>query len=895
LLRSTRQSYICVIRATGELQLLDRGDRSVLSYYDLWAKTGSDRRWHALPFHLLDVAATAGVLWDRLPAGSLACPNQSLGLETAKSCCVFLAASHDIGKCNPYFQAKSPSDYDRLAQLGAGPPPADAEPQRHGQGSGAYLAPWLKSQWGWAEFTANAIALAVGGHHGTFFPDIKTAWLKVGESPWRDMALDLLRDLAQLLQPRPPQKVESLNAFLGWLAGFVSVTDWLGSHERMTVWQSAPMPLAEYSAGARKRAIGLLDELHWRAPVSSPPLSLHDFLPSGAKPNSMQQQAMSVAADYSLAVVEAPTGEGKTEAAFAMAEPARSTGAGVYFALPTMATANGLHQRVESYLGLATKSPDLTTRLLHSMAWLFRDDTRVIRNPGDEGRQQASGAMDWFAGAKRGLLAPYAVGTVDQPLIAALRARHGFVRLFALAGKVVVIDEVHAYDIYMADLLDVLLGWLAALNCRVVLLSATLPSKRRAELLRAWGYTGDMPASDYPAITWVTAAGEVQTRSFEVAPRKPLTFSMLPSTGGEPWQLGAQHILALVRATSHGQGALILNTVRDAQAAYDWLRSQDLGGIELDLFHARFTVRDRETVEKRALERFGKHGHRTRPAILVATQVVEQSLDLDFDHMVSALAPIDLLIQRAGRLHRHHRDRLGRLLTTGSDERPDPVLFVLSPDVGEQDVPELREPMYAGTTILCTHEFLKGGRVIRCARDVRDAVEAVYGPLDGAAASAAWAQAYDKNQRREAAKQNRIEDLSAEACIPSALSRVPITFRPQHLSDDESSDARTAARTRLEDMPTVTLVLQNWSDPSPTAEPSRAEIKRWVLRSVRTPAIGAVLTELLAMPIPEPWAVTGMLRFARLAILDEIGSFSTGRFAYEYSAERGLRRRERRD
>lgn len=870
-------------------------------YFDLWAKTGPDGRWHGLPYHLLDVAATANALWLRLPEASRACPIRSLGdVEHARKVCVFLAGAHDVGKCNRYFQAKSPDQYGRLRRSGIDlPSQSVSEPCGHAQASGAYLVRWLCERWRWGGTAASSVAIAVGGHHGTFFDNTHLTSLQIDQMPWAGWGACLLDELAAVLglsdsadMPQP----RCLNPFLGWLAGFVSVADWLGSHETMTIWQTEPRPLPAYWADARARAEKVLDALNWRSPHLSRPQGLVAFLPQGAMPRSLQQTAADVGGDYTLAIIEAPTGEGKTEAAFALAEPFRSQGAGVYFALPTMATANGLYRRVEAYLRQATGVPDLNTRLLHSSAWLFRDELRTVANPDPDGQDQARIAGDWFASNKRGLLAPYGIGTIDQPLVAALRAKHGFVRLFALAGKVVVIDEVHAYDLYMADLMDVLLGWLAALNCRVVLLSATLPAKRREQLLRAWGYTGQLPASQYPSITWITPHGRAKSRTFDVEARKPLTLSLLPpAMDREGWQTGAETILRLVREHG-GQGALVLNTVRDAQLAYDWLAGQDLGAVELDLFHARFTVRDRETIERRVLSRFGKDGKRHRPAILVATQVVEQSLDLDFDHMVTALAPIDLLIQRAGRLHRHRRNREGQLLTKGRDERPDPVLHILSPPSDEQAVPELREPMYADDVMLRTHRYLQQSpRIIRAVADVSQAVEAVYGPLDAATASEAWLRAYAEAERKAGMQSHRVEDAVQDAVIPSAWGRALITFRRQFLDDDENSEARTAARTRLEDMPSVTLVLLPPGKSVPPHEPTWQEKRSWVLQSVRTPAMGKALTELLELPVPGPWRRIGALRFARPVVLDEKGYFWTSSYEYRYSLQRGLEKRARKE
>lgn len=734
------------------------------------------------------------------------------------------------------------------------------------------------------------MALAVGGHHGTFFPDTTRTALGVDGEPWCGIGTALLDALAKvLLDGDAPAEPKSLNPFLGWLSGFVSVADWLGSHETMTVWQTEEYPLTDYLCKARGRAKELLDQLHWQIPPATTMMLVTELLPAGSTPNSLQQLAGQLAPDFSLAIVEAPTGEGKTEAAFALAEPARSTGAGIYFALPTMATANGLHDRVEAYLRKATGKNDLEARLLHSQAWLFRDDVATARNPGEEGKKQEVQAQDWFAGSKRGLLAPFAVGTIDQALIAALRAKHGFVRLFALAGKTVVIDEVHAYDVYMADLMDVLLGWLRALCCRVILLSATLPNVRRKALLRAWGCHGDHPESGYPCITWVGEDGQVQSRGFDVQPRKPLAFRLTPSADDPHWKQGAALILKLVRAHG-GLGALVLNTVRDAQQAYDWLCEQGLDDIRLDLFHARFTAQDRDAIEKRVLDRFGKTGARKQPAILVATQVVEQSLDLDFDHMVSALAPIDLLIQRAGRLHRHRRRDDGTLCH-GPDERPDPVLHILAPPLNQEGVPDIRDPVYSHDVLMRTFQTLGSNTSIVKPSDVRDAIEAVYGEAGRPATLSAW-EAKLKELEAKTARKTQQQRQQAERATIGEVDDQDNLIVEAFLDLDENDErqiSQLAARTRLEDRPCITVALlrEGLGGVATIHGADPANPRETIFASVRISPPYPLWEALLALEPLAAWKNKGSLSQIRPVVLAE-GRRDVAEYELRYDVHRGL-------
>lgn len=847
-------------------------------FCELWAKTSQDGRWHPLPYHLLDVAACASALLQRAP-WCLAGVDAKLA--------VFLAAAHDVGKANRFFQRKDPDQKRRLEKLGFCLGSLD-EQVRHGQATGAFLAPWLQSRWGWPRFEAESVAKAVGGHHGTFFIDCSPNTLEVHEDPWQTAGMRLLDELAEILKLKEALSVPSpLNPSLGWLAGFVSVVDWLGSHEAMTVWVMQKVDLAEYFIEARERADRLLTDLRWISPRQTPALSVQDLLPESATPKPLQTSAEAVADGFTLAIIEAPTGEGKTEAAFILAEQARTQGAGIYFALPSMATANGLYGRVNAYLKKATGDEGVDARLLHSKAWLFRDEIKTSQNPGSEGEDQDSRASDWFAGSKRGLLAPYGVGTIDQALIAALRAKHGFVRLFALAGKVVVIDEVHAYDVYMGDLLEVLLGWLRALGCKVVMLSATLPIARREAMLRAWGFEGKLEESEYPCISWITTSGASKSRIFEVTPRKPLTLTPLPVSDQPIWQAGAEAILKRVREVG-GVGALILNTVRDAQAAYDHLSRQELGIIALDLFHARFTACDRDRIEKHVLERYGKHARRTDPRILVATQVVEQSLDLDFDHMVTALAPVDLLIQRAGRLHRHARDADGQLRAEGADLRPEPELLVLVPDSAEANAPEIVDPVYSRAVLLRTAHLLKSPFAISQSAQVSNAIEEVYSEEGRAAVTAEWTSMLSELETKAATKDAR-QHLEADRATIGRVDDCDILIVESFLDldeNDERAGSQLCARTRLEDRPSVTVALLHDRQTTVHDEPV-SELRSGQFACVNCSPPFPLWEALIQIePLPA-WQRKGSLAHARPLVLTN-SRVVVGDYEMSYDPARGL-------
>jgi CRISPR-associated endonuclease/helicase Cas3 len=308
---------------------------------------------------------------------------------------------------------------------------------------------------------------------------------------------------------------------------------------------------------------------------------------------------------------------------------------------------------------------ELPFHLLHGQAGLLKEFKAALQDGrwiglkpdavADEGAQGKIVAREWFLSHKRSLLAPFGAGTVDQALLSVLKIRHMFVRLFALAHKVVIIDEVHAYDAYMSTLLERLLAWLRSLGCTVILLSATLPAGKRRDLLRAWGADPEAdPSTAYPRVSLV-CQNRLASEAVKVVEARRCLFQEVSL------EIPAVLDFLAQRLTLGGCAAWIMNTVKGAQDAFRSLerdpRFAREEGWELQLFHARFPVGDRASLEAEVLARFGKpkDGKDRRPqrAVLVATQVVEQSLDLDFDLMVSELAPVDLLLQRSGRLQRH--------------------------------------------------------------------------------------------------------------------------------------------------------------------------------------------------------------------------------------------------
>jgi len=280
-------------------------------------------------------------------------------------------------------------------------------------------------------------------------------------------------------------------------------------------------------------------------------------------------------------------------------------------------------------------------------------DQSAALNPGatsgDTAEDDARTGRDWFSSAKRALIAPFGVGTIDQALLGAVAAKHFFVRHFALAGKVVILDEVHSYDLYTGTLIDRLIETLEGLGCTVIVLSATLSGKRRGQIVSIPDDNNSNVAEHpYPLI-----AGRRDGDVFEpVAPTPPSSRDIEVSFNSEKDAISE----AIEVAQQGGCVLWICNTVDAAQRQYRNFRKQAEGRFTIGLLHSRFPFWRRDELEKEWMTRLGKNSTTRCGSILVSTQIVEQSVDLDADLLITELAPTDMLLQRMGRLWRHERE-----------------------------------------------------------------------------------------------------------------------------------------------------------------------------------------------------------------------------------------------
>lgn len=699
----------------------------------VWAKSG-DPQGHSLLCHMLDVAAVSSALLEYCPCNEVQLA-EWFGLP-AKSVSHWLATLvglHDFGKAIPGFQAKWEAGKLLDQQTGLTfTPDACLKADRHDLATAALLPKCLMSvgvPYDWAA----GVTQAVSAHHGFNFLDGQAKSPLREPDLWKQTRQQMFTAYWQTLAPDvlPHHQALSLTA-VQWLAGLTSVCDWIGSNSEWFHPGERDETLAGHFAKARGMALKVLaepDKLGWPplvALLQQPAASSNELItrildagkPVTARPlQQVADELLTGGHGPSLMVVEAPMGEGKTELAFlaSLRLQARESHRGIYLALPTQATGNAMFERTLKFLRAFAGDSTLDIQLAHGGAAMNETVAR-LRDVWGESRNEAVRSSAWFAQKRRGLLSPYGVGTVDQGLFGVMNVKHHFVRLWGLANKVVVLDEVHAYDAYTGGLIETLLRWLKTMGCSVILMSATLPDKKREALLRAWDVTGDIPDYPYPRVLLADGLN-VRGKTFTARQQEPIHVSGLDES------LDSIATQALAALQNGGCGAVIVNTVDRAQQFYLKLADSLPADTVLLLFHARFPADERQAIEQVVLNTFGAKGERPCRALLIATQVAEQSLDIDFDFLISDLAPVDLLLQRAGRLHRHQRDQrpaahnLPRLQVAG-------LLY--------ERLPELETTswgrIYGDYLCLVTWAILLNEPVWRLPDDIDRLVQAVYAP-----------------------------------------------------------------------------------------------------------------------------------------------------------------------
>jgi CRISPR-associated endonuclease/helicase Cas3 len=669
------------------------------SITDFWGKArpaeGYGPGSHSIVYHSLDVAAVGKELIerDRERLNRIA---TAVGIDATalKSALPFFLSLHDIGKYSRVFQAKSP-DHWPAAWLG---PELERIPGNSHVTAGFQLLVAMSEDGisqdifdtflpDWTVNDRKILFRALAGHHGKPPDEPAQATSSLRSHDVSDSCLEAahthVRSMFELMRPEPLRHRSSrdLTILAVGVSGLFVLADWIGSAEN---WFPYTAPIEgddsfdAYWRHACKAARRAVDE----ASVSPAEVERFDgmarLFPDIRSPSALQSFAERTPLPNgpSLIIIEDVTGAGKTEAALTLAHRLMAAGraTGLYVALPTEATANAMYARLgASFRRLFTCSATPSLVLAHGRRALhegFQDSvvTAAARSHTQYGaperdvdvRPSTAECAEWIADDRRkAFLADVGAGTIDQALLAILPVKHQSLRLWGLADRVLIVDEAHAYDAYMMRELETLLEFHSALGGSAIILSATLPKATRQRFAKAFRLgtsrarttVAEQQVTDYPLVTVVASD------TFVEAPqqiRHGLTRFVRATREGD---LAGALSRVVAAAEAGARVAFVRNSVDEAISACEHLR---IAGLDPLLFHARFAVFDRQRIEAEVMRTFGRdrdsHPRTRLRQVVVATQVIEQSLDLDFDLMVTDLAPIDLMIQRAGRLWRHARD-----------------------------------------------------------------------------------------------------------------------------------------------------------------------------------------------------------------------------------------------
>ncbi len=646
--------------------------------------------WLPLYQHLEDTTKIAVLLWQHwMSEGQRTILMNSLDIkckDRGKDLVIFLAMVHDIGKCTPAFQIKkgygSSTDLDvcllnnleragfnniRTLSLSS---PKESPHNIAGQ--------YLLEKYG----VCDDISSIVGAHHGKpvnnkeqiceqcaykknyYQSENKEDKIyKKWETSQKEI-LNLALKISNFNSVDNLPKVKQAGQVI--LSGLLIMADWIASnHEYFPL-----IPIDDENVIDREnRAIKAFSKWQktyiWEPDYDYDYIDLYDrrfgFMPRNVQ--SVLSEVICNADKPGIFILEAPMGIGKTEASLiAIEQLAYKTGrSGVFFGLPTMATSNGIFPRILEWLKSISEeqNENMQIRLSHSKAYLndkFIDLANGVNIDEEDGNVIVN---EWFSGRKTSALDDFVVGTVDGFLMLALKQKHLALRHLGFSKKVVVIDEVHAYDAYMSQYLLQAVKWLGAYRVPLVILSATLPSDRRIKIIKNYMLgmgqkinskylKSELQTDAYPLITYNDGDKLYQVKDFEKTKVKRVSIIKLKE----------EMLFELVedRLLDGGILGIIVNTVKKAQSLAKEMESK-FGKDKVDLLHSAFISTDRVKKENCLLNMIGSNANRPFSKIIIGTQVIEQSLDIDFDVLISDLAPMDLLIQRMGRLHRHNIER----------------------------------------------------------------------------------------------------------------------------------------------------------------------------------------------------------------------------------------------
>ena len=768
---------------------------------NIYAKYDSKLGYHPLICHMIDSSCVAYYIWkDIIGKNSKNNILKYLNIpdEEALKFIPFLVGLHDIGKASEPFQVKLKNDKS-LEKYGFKKSKIYIDDVYHTL-YGYYILKNHKFP-NTNENFSEIFCSIISGHHGVFseYYDIinSESNIRLYEENfyhWVDIRNFIINDIFDLWKPNYVKINNKENIFVLLLESIISISDWISSNPYFFNYEKDfnIVNIKSYYDKSLKIAENIFNNnINWKNYYnfeSKDFKDLFDFVPC---PTQSKVEHICKNDNPKLIIIEVPTGEGKTEAALLAQNYFRKkyNQKGLYFALPTMATSNQMFNRVEKYIKKSYSNEKINYHLIHSHS-LLSDNYHKIKTSGINNNENLI-ADEWFSVSKRVLLAPFAVGTVDQSLLSVLKVKYGYLRLFGLSDKTIIFDEIHAYDIHMSLLFEELLEWLGKIGSTVIILSATLSKERLLKL--ASKYAGKEfnlnSIGKYPRISWVNDSNDFYSETVSV--NQDHEIKLIKKDNEE------DIINDILDLTNEGGNiAWICNTVDNSRKLYQKIKEDNrFNDYDIELFHSRFLFGDRLNKEKNILKKYSKDALKDRnennnslnkKSILISTQIIEQSLDLDFDLMVSEIAPIDLIIQRVGRLHRHKIKRNNKLKNS--------ILYV------NMNFKHNIFKIYNEYIMLKTNNLLKNVDKIKIPENVENFIEYVYSKNNE----------YEK-EYKELFKEKEIKKLKIKNITISGPLKKDIIKESFDILEEENPDVGNSlkATTRNESLPTVSAICLN--------------------------------------------------------------------------------------
>ena len=909
------------------------------SYKYLIAKNDrTEGKWLPLWVHCTDTYHVMQYLTSHwLTDGVLHGVTKSISSEDIKEIAFFLSVFHDYGKTSLTFQAKITEGSQELHRLqndvGLYTPPIDGPELRDGKemphGIAGEILLLIKG-------CPASLAAIVGAHHGKPWekgPEIAREIEDIIEEDEDDIYRNF--DYALRLwggKARRNEWIKAQDGFYKWaldqigiesvqalpvigdseavlLSGLVVMADWLASNEEY-------FPLIAYDQDEPKNMKDRVElaKKKMNLPPTWRPSFVADFKSLskerfGFYPNEIQKEVIESVIDSTepgLLILEAPMGVGKTEAALLAAEEfSEERAAGMMFALPTQATANGIFTRILEWGKGQTRDNAVSIRLAHGMAAMNEDYIALLdcdkhsECAVDDYEDNRLIVHEFFQGSKQALLADFVVGTVDQVLLAALKQKHFMLRHLGLCGKVVIIDECHAYDAYMNEYLERTLQWLGAYRTPVIMLSATLPYERRAAFVDAYmGFPESVKdelwrkSMGYPLLTWTDGKTVCQKEINYYGTKRDVEIEKLESTDTLQEQLSQIVEILTESLKDGGCAAIVANTVKRAQVLATSIQ-EALPEKHVLLLHSRFISEDRIEYEKELLVQVGKKSTRSDRDgfIVVGTQVIEQSLDFDVDLMITDLCPMDLLLQRIGRLHRH---------PVHDEIRPSQLKTAKCYVIGAGDRLEKGSVrVYGDYLLMRTKGFLP--KKITLPTDIATLVQSVYDDTcQMQEEPEGYSKAYNDNElkrikARKDADAFRLLPPGKEKTINKFLEAVAIADEEEAKAQVRNGDASVEIIVIFSTKNGITRAPWRYKDDLElTVCPSPSMCRQIYNQRVRLPAWVTGMIDFSVLEMPKEWEKSTWLRGQHLLILDESGKAEIGDLVIQYDHSYGLNV-ERRD